>query len=79
MIQTLLTQTEFTDFADLNSVELDGIDLTNRIFQKLLYVPEVMNMISAKLNTGEALPSEILLKIKNCKKNKLFDRIFSKK
>jgi oligopeptidase A len=65
VIQILLTQTEYSEFSDLNTVELDGLDLANKLFQKLIFEPEVMKLVSAHTNTGEPVPAETLLQLRN--------------
>ena len=67
MIQTLLTQTPFTDLSDYNSVESDAFGLSQKVFDRLLYVPEVMNLISAHKNTGEPMPIDMLKRLKQGK------------
>ena len=69
VIQTLLTQTEFVETSDYNSVENDAFGLSQKLFERLLYVPEVMNMISAHKNTGEPLPTDILSRLKQGNSN----------
>jgi oligopeptidase A len=64
VIQTLLTQTQYTDLSDCNSVESDAFGLSQKLFDRLLYVPEVMNLISAHKNTGEPLPIDMLERLK---------------
>jgi len=69
VIQTLLTQTQYTDLSDCNSVESDAFGLSQKLFDRLLYVPEVMNLISAHKNTGEPLPIDMLERLKQGNSN----------
>jgi Zn-dependent oligopeptidase len=65
----LLTSTNFTDTSDQNSVEIDAANLNNQLFERFVYVPEVINMISANVNTGEALPVDTLNLLKSQNSN----------
>ena len=69
MIQILLTQTPFVELSDHNSVESDAFGLSRKLFDKLLFVPEVMNMISAHVNTGEPMPVDMLKRLKQGEEN----------
>ena len=65
MTQSLLTSTNFTDTSDRNSVEIDAANLNNQLFEKFAYIPEVVKLISAHVNTGDALATETLTILKN--------------
>ena len=65
LIQILLARTDFGEFSDFNTVEFDAFDLTNKMFQKLVYEPEIIKMVSAHVQTGEPLPAEILNNLSN--------------
>ena len=65
MTQTLLTSTNFTDTSDRNSVEIDAANLNNQLFEKFVYIPEVIKLISAHCATGETMPNEILTVLKS--------------
>ena len=67
VIQTLLTKTPFTELSDYNSVECDAFGLSQKLFDRLLYVPEIMNLISAHKNTGEPMPTDMLNRLKHGK------------
>ena len=69
LIQILLSSTDFAEFSDINTGEVDALDLPNKLFNKFLYVPEIINMVSAHQNTGEPLPIEIVDKLKNSQTN----------
>jgi hypothetical protein len=73
VIQILLTQTAYSEFSDLNTTELDGLELSNKFFQQLIYEPEVMKLVSAHTNTGEPLSAETLSQLKNGKFSKLLN------
>lgn len=64
VLQILLTQTPFVETSDHNSVESDAFGLSRKLFDKLLFVPEVMNMISAHVNTGDPMPADMLKRLK---------------
>ena len=63
-IQILVTQCEYTDLSDMNQVESDAAQLTENLFERFVYVPEIIEMVSGHLNTGKPLPSETLERIK---------------
>lgn len=63
--QSLLTSTNFTDTSDKNSIELDAANLNNQLFEKFVYMPEIIKLISAHVNTGDPLPKEIITGLKN--------------
>ena len=69
VIQILLTSTQYTDTSDQNSVEIDAVNLNNQLFERFVYMPEVIKMVSANVTTGEALPGEILQLLKGSNAN----------
>ena len=64
MTQSLLTSTNFTDTSDRNSVEIDAANLNNQLFEKFVYLPEIMKLISAHVNTGETIPKDVVTILK---------------
>lgn len=68
-MQTLLTNTKYTEYSDPNTVELDALEVSNKLFQKLAFVPEVIKLVSAHTNTGESLPVDLLTRLDNSKKS----------
>lgn len=53
------------ELSDHNSVESDAFGLSRKLFDRLLFVPEVMKMISAHQNTGEPMPVDMLNRLKH--------------
>ena len=53
------------EFSDHKSVESDAFGLSRKLFDRLLFVPEVMKMISAHQNTGEPMPVDMLNRLKH--------------
>ncbi|CAF0898385.1 unnamed protein product [Brachionus calyciflorus] len=62
VIQTLLTKTSFTELSDKSLIETDALNLTNKLFNRLIYVPQIMKLISTNKN-GDSLPNEFLERI----------------
>lgn len=61
VIQTLLTKTDYTETSDRFMIETDAANLNNHLFRRLVYVPQVINLISAK-----PMPQELLTRLINC-------------
>jgi Zn-dependent oligopeptidase len=61
----MLTQTHYTELSDLNTIESDAANLNNNLFEKFVFVPEIIKLVSAHSNTGEALPNDILKRLEN--------------
>lgn len=68
-LEILLTNTSYTETSDHNSVSTDAFGLTSKLFNRFLYHPEVMNLISAHQRTGEAMPNEMLKRLQQGNSN----------
>jgi len=68
-VQILLAETDYTELADLNLGESDASNLTNKLFEKLVYVPEMIEKVSGHVQTGEQLPEVILDQLENADQN----------
>ncbi len=66
-MQILLAKTNYTDLSDPSMIETDMFGITSKIFEKILYQPVIMNLISANQNTGEPMPAEMLQRLKDGK------------
>lgn len=63
-IQHLLTQQELEEVSGINGVEWDAIELASQFMENWASRREVLKSISAHIETGEALPDEMIEKIK---------------
>lgn len=73
----MLTQTQYTELSDLNTIESDAANLNNNLFERFVFVPEVIKLVSAHSNTGEALPADILKRLENgIFLNNIFEKIY---
>ena len=44
---------------------MDAFNINSQLFERLLYIPQVNNLVSAHVNTGEPLPVDRLNQLKN--------------
>lgn len=68
-IQILLTKTDYAELSDHNAVETDAFNILSKLFHKFLFKPEVMSLISGHQKTGEALPQDLLDRLKHTDTN----------
>lgn len=59
----MLTQIEVAGVSGINGVEWDAVELPSQFMENFCWEPEVIPLISAHYQTGEALPSDLLDKL----------------
>jgi len=67
-LQTLMAKTNYTETSDQNSIESDAANLTSKLFERFAHVPQILNMVSAHLNDGKPVPTELFERIVKRKK-----------
>ena len=60
----LLTRVAFPSVSGINGVPWDAVELPSQFMENFAWQPEVIAMISGHYQTGEALPSELLEKLR---------------
>jgi oligopeptidase A len=69
VLQILTTDTPFTQLSDRNSIEFDSFYLTPMLFEKFLFQPEVMKLISSNKSNGSSLTDNLFQTYKSRESN----------
>jgi Zn-dependent oligopeptidase len=54
-----MAKTCYTETSDLNSIETDAANLTAKLFERFVHVPQIISMVSAHLNDGKPVPGDL--------------------
>jgi oligopeptidase A len=59
----MLTRVAYPSISGINGVAWDAVELPSQFMENFVWRPEVLPLISAHVNTGEALPAEMLRRL----------------
>nr|MBP6515350.1 M3 family metallopeptidase [Steroidobacteraceae bacterium] len=59
----LLTRVDYPSLAGINGVPWDAVELPSQFMEQFAWLPEVLPLVSAHVETGEPLPTEMLARL----------------
>ena len=61
----MLTQVDYPSIAGISGVPWDAVELPSQFMEQYAWRPEVLPLISAHIDTGEPLPSELIAQLRD--------------